>query len=583
MIHRVFANKTTFREVQFQPGFNVVLAERTEDATAGDSRNGVGKSTLIDIIHFCFGSTANRDHPLRREELSGWEFSIEFDLVGMTVTATRAVDEPGRVRVSITGRDWPIEAKVDEETGEKWYSNDQWKAILGWGFFKLPAQPGEAERFQPSFRSLISYLCRRGPNAYTSPFKHFPAQSTWEIQVHIAFLLGLGWRNASRWQLIREEIDGLDALKKAAKSGVVAGLIGTEGELEAKRVEIESVLKSQQNGLATFKVHPEYERIQEEANTLTDEIQGMARKGLMLRRKRDLYHKATKDEIPPEEKSLETVYREAGVALGDSVKKTLDEAREFHVKLVSNRQQYLAEEIQRIGATIEKLDTAIQVKSDARASLFSVLETHGAFDEFARLSEEMARTRQEHEKLTERLDEIKTMTRRRQELRAERLEVEQSATRDYDERREVWSRAVRIYNENSEALYDSSGRLIIDVSDTGYRFSVESERQGSEGISKMEVFCFDLMVAELHIEDEAAPKILIHDSILFDGVDSRQRARAIMRAAERSSECDFQYICTLNTDMVPIDDFDEDFDITPYVRLTLRDGDATGSLLGVRF
>lgn len=583
MIHRIFANKPSFREVRFRPGLNIVLAERTEAATSGDSRNGVGKSTLIEIIHFCFGASADAGKGLRRPELAGWAFSIDFDLRAMRLTATRATSDPGRVVVSDADTSWPVEPRVDSESGERSFSLEQWKALLGWAFFGLWVSPNESLRYRPSFRSLFSYVCRRIPMAYTDPFRHFPQQPKWDSQLHVSFLLGLGWQTAAQWQQIRDEMDGLDALKKAAKLGVVSGFVGTEGELEARRVELEARLQEQQRNIASFKVHPEYERLQTDANRLTEDMQQLNRTAVMLRRKLALYTKNVQEESPPGERELELMYREAGVVLVDSVRRTLKEAQEFHRKLVANRRDYLMDEIARLEGAIQAVEQDIRRRSNDRSELLAVLETHGAFDEFARLSEQMARTRHEHEIATERLREVAEITERRQELKAARVDVERSARRDYNERRVVWSRAVRIFNENSEALYDSPGRLIIDVGETGVEFGVEIERQGSEGIAKMEVFCFDLMIAEHLPSFGISPRLLVHDSVIFDGVDSRQRARALMLAAVRSGAGGFQYICTLNTDMVPTEDLRDDFSIDSYVRLTLSDGDASGSLLGIRF
>lgn len=50
-----------------------------------------------------------------------------------------------------------------------------------------------------------------------------------------------------------------------------------------------------------------------------------------------------------------------------------------------------------------------------------------------------------------------------------------------------------------------------------------------------------------------------------------------------SEKYGFQYICTLNTDMVPTDDFSDGFDFKPLVRLRLTDTDPSGSLLGFRY
>ena len=67
MIHRITANKSSFHPVEFTPGLNVVLADRTDTSTQKDTRNGLGKSTLIDIIDFCLGSNVRtRSRPLYR-------------------------------------------------------------------------------------------------------------------------------------------------------------------------------------------------------------------------------------------------------------------------------------------------------------------------------------------------------------------------------------------------------------------------------------------------------------------------------------------------------------------------------------
>ncbi|NER51274.1 MAG: AAA family ATPase, partial [Symploca sp. SIO1A3] len=56
-IRAIRCNQASFQEVEFSSGFNVILADRTEESTSKDSRNGLGKSTLIEIIHFCLGAT----------------------------------------------------------------------------------------------------------------------------------------------------------------------------------------------------------------------------------------------------------------------------------------------------------------------------------------------------------------------------------------------------------------------------------------------------------------------------------------------------------------------------------------------
>ncbi|MFG1244590.1 DUF2326 domain-containing protein [Xanthobacter versatilis] len=140
-----------------------------------------------------------------------------------------------------------------------------------------------------------------------------------------------------------------------------------------------------------------------------------------------------------------------------------------------------------------------------------------------------------------------------------------------------------MFSEFSEALYKAPGRLVIDIDDTGYKFDVEIAGSPSECISKMKIFCYDLMLISFARQHGLGIDILIHDSTIFDGVDPRQRAHALELAAAMAEKYSFQYICTLNTDMVPVGDFSSGFDYQPLVRLRLTDTDPNGSLLGFRY
>jgi uncharacterized protein YydD (DUF2326 family) len=99
----------------------------------------------------------------------------------------------------------------------------------------------------------------------------------------------------------------------------------------------------------------------------------------------------------------------------------------------------------------------------------------------------------------------------------------------------------------------------------------------------MKILCYDLVLAEVWAAKEHSPKLLVHDSMMFDGVDERQIAIGLELAAKKSADCGFQYICTLNSDTIPWDDFSEGFDLNQYVRLKLTDRVPSGSLFGMRY
>lgn len=100
MILSITANKDAFRPVTFQTGLNLILAERTEHSTEQDSRNAVGKTTLLQIVHHCLGANLS-DHlrkPMLREE--GWEFTLNLLTPLGPVSITRGIANDRVAKVS---------------------------------------------------------------------------------------------------------------------------------------------------------------------------------------------------------------------------------------------------------------------------------------------------------------------------------------------------------------------------------------------------------------------------------------------------------------------------------------------------
>jgi uncharacterized protein YydD (DUF2326 family) len=171
----------------------------------------------------------------------------------------------------------------------------------------------------------------------------------------------------------------------------------------------------------------------------------------------------------------------------------------------------------------------------------------------------------------------------RSAIKIEKEQLHQRALRDYEERAASRERAIRLFNAHSQALYAAPGRLLANVSTSGFKFDVEIERADSDGVSAMQVFCYDLTLAELWADKDPSPGFLVHDSLIFDGVDPRQRGRGLAEAAASSGRSGFQYVCTLNSDAVPYEELPDDFDLDEHVRLRLTDATPEGSLLGIRF
>lgn len=582
MIKSVRCSSTTFKPITFTKGFNVILADRISESTDKDSRNGLGKTTLLEIIHFCLGAGTKPNAGLRIEQLQDWTFFLDLTLGGKDVTISRNTTDFGRVFVEGDFAGWPISPERDD-TGQKFFLKiNDWNLILGKLMFGLPVVTNK--KYAPTFRSLISYFIRHG-HAFEDPFKHYPQQATWDIQVNNAYLLGLNWEYASDFQLLKDQKATIDNLETASKEGILPLYLGSQGELEAEKIRFEEQIKKADVQLSTFRVHPQYLDLQEKAASITDEIHEITNKLIINKKIFQKYQENLVEENDVSVQQVKKIYSDAGLIFPNNLLTSLDNTLEFHKTIVSNRKTYLTSELDRLTRRIEHDKQEIERLSDERAKLFQILKTHGALEEYTLLQKRVLDLKQQIDTIKGRIEIIKKIDQGKSTLKIQREELLQKSRQDLEERETQKKDAIRLFNQNSEYLYANPGILSIDVKDTGYKLAVEIQRSRSQGIGNMKIFCYDLMLIQNLSHAECSPDFLIHDSMIFDGVDERQVAKAMELAYQESETGDFQYICALNSDIIPYGDFSDGFKIKfdQSVRVTFTDATDDGGLLGLRF
>lgn len=586
MIRCVRANKATFRPVRFKPGFNVVLADKTDKSSRKDSRNGAGKSLLVEIIHFCLGGSAGTS--LKKKELHDWRFTLDLQLGGKGLAVTRGLDHPSKVELIGDAFFVANDLLLPLPGGSFQIKSTEWAQALGNAMFGLPTEE-RPQPFAPRFRNLFPFFARSGRDAFASPFQHHRHTKLGEQQICNAFLLGLGWDYARQWQLLREKESLLKVYKKASEAGVAQLESGSLGELEAERVRLEQAAQRTEENLRVFKVHPEYERIEQQASELTRQIHELANQNVTDGRLLEHYRRSMAGETGAADSArtgtmIEETYQEAGVVLPELVKKRLDDVKQFHHALVQGRRDFLAAEAERLERNLSARKRDLTVLDEQRSALMQVLETHGALAEYNHLQALRQSAQEKLAQVRRRIQQLKELEEGRSQLKIEFETLRQTTRRDLDDRATAKEQAISLFNGNSEALYDAPGNLIIEVGKNGYQFEVEIQRTGATGIENMKVFCYDLTLAQLWTSQPHHPGLLLHDSPLFDGVDERQKAAAWARAKAESERLGFQYICMVNTDDIPRGEVMQGLDLRDesLVRAVLTD-QPDGCLLGMRF
>ena len=577
MIHSISSNQSSFKAVKFIDGFNVVLAKRTQESTDKDSVNGLGKSTLIDILHFCLGGKKNKT--LNKQELAGWTFTVKLDIGRRKYSVSRNITHSKKIFIEGDCKGWLI-TPVTSDQGQ-YFTAPYWTKALGYEMCGIA--PDERD-YAPTFRSLISYSARRGYNGgYHKPFMHYAQQKVWDQQVHGAYLLGLDWMLAAERQILKDRQNDLQAIQRSLSKGTLLGTVGTPGDLEAIRIRLDDEIKKDKELLRHFKVHKEYQHIEEEANHLTEKLHKLLDLNVTNKQILELYQLSLIEESDVEPKDIIRVYNEANVKFPEEVVVSLREVQQFHRNVVKNRRGFLNLEITRLKDTLAKRKIQIEEIDANKSKLMKILKTHGALNEFQHIQENHQKNISKLDEIENKLEMLKKVRHEKDLIQTESIELRQKMDLDWTEREKQRREAIMTFNSYSQSLYDAPGSLSIDTSAAGYKFTVTIERSGSHAYENMQIFCYDLMLTKLWTSRNLSPGFLIHDSDMFDGVDERQVAHALKLASAESNRHSYQYICMLNSDAVPYDDFGQDFNFTSRVAANFTDATTDGGLLGIRF
>lgn len=582
MIISISCDKPSFKTIKFRPDFNVILANRTKESSTKDSRNGLGKSTVVEIIRFCLG--LGPGETLSNPALKDWTFTLDLEIRNRRYSISRNTLTDTKVTVKGDISSWPIERFNEETSGEKTISTEDLSKALGSLMFDLPPEEQEF-KYHPKFGSLISYFVRKNGHmgGFLNPFQQHKDQRQWDQQIASSFLLGLGWEFASKLQILKDREKELYQIRNAAKSGILSGLIGDIGILEAQRIILENQTKDENSQLHNFRVHPKYENLENDADRLTKQIHTYINKkveeGQILR----LYENSLLEEVDADPKKIEKVYEEAGLLFPNNVTKKINEVLAFHRKIVSNRKRFLESEVDRLKRSIATSEESIIKLTADRSSIMQILRETGTLREYTLLEEAHQKTVSELEDVKRRIENLNRFENGKNALKIDKQLLLQQAVTDLKEREFQKELAIITFNDYLKSIIDLRGNLSILFAEKGYKFDIIIERSPSSGIGNLKIFCYDLTLAKIWSHKLKNSVFLVHDSVVFDGVDERQKAHALELAKSESEKEGFQYICSLNSDSVPWTEFSAELEFNKYIVLELTDAEEDGGLLGIRF
>lgn len=581
MIYEVFSSLETFKPCSFKAGLNIIVSEKLQTSGGGQTRNKAGKSSLLLLIHFLLGKEGEPNSLFRKNDLKDHNFGMTFSLRGAMLNVVRNGHDFANVNVELldgTLEDWPI-----NPLGEKRSANIhhlKWTEALGRAMFLIPEEPG---KFPPKFAMLFNYFARRASSgAFLKPQEQSSRQQPYDTKVALSYIVGLDWHTVSERESLRQEAENTKRLQKAAKEGLLDGILGNPKQLLTQSALAQEEVSRLSEAVRSFKMMPDYAEREREANALTRRLNSLADDNAQEVLYTQDLEQSLVAETAPQLDDLERLYQEAGISLPNVALQRFDEVRKFHESVIRNRRLYLVEELNQARTNIENRGRLMQRLDEHRSELMTMLRTHGALQHYSRLQSELnlAETRLEQIKRQRHL--LSEIAERVAQFNIQNQQIFLRLQRDIEENSAVLTEAILAFEEASRALYENAGNLAIYATESGPKFDVAIQGQKSQGVSNAQIFCFDMMLMTMAHRRGISPGFLIHDSHLFDPIDERQKEKALEYGAQLSERLKFQYIVTLNTDQIPVDRVTS-FPIEQHIMPTILTDNPGGGLFGFEF
>jgi uncharacterized protein YydD (DUF2326 family) len=560
---RLSSDHASFKTVNFNPnGLTLIVGARSKK---GQTYNGVGKSLIVEILHFCLGAKKNDEF---EKKIPKWEFILEIEIAGERHSISRNTSKQKVVFLD------NVETKLAA-------LNEWLEARL----FGIPeGVPGL------SHRALIPRFLRRGQKQYIDP-REVDDFSPYECLVRNAFLLGIDVQLVARKQALRAAITALQDLRKNFKNDPLLKEFYSGGkDADIQLSHIEKQLESLEQSRDGFIVAENYYELQKSADTLAADIESDKNEIFLAQSAIDNIARSMNEQPDLPLERIKALYGEMTAIFRADALKRLEDVADFHRRLLENRLARLSQEKLRILSAIATLEKRLQAKQSSLNDQLKVLGEATALDQYTAVVNQIAALTSDAQKLRDYKAIQLEYSNRAADLDGQLSEEVIHANTYLEDTKQIRETNFAVFSRYVERFYPRAPAGITLHNDDGnnqtrFKLDVRVENDSSDGINEVRIFCYDLAILSLRQGHKV--DFLFHDSRLYANMDVRQRATLFRTAHEVTNKLGYQYIATLNPDT--ISGMDSEFtseEITSIIRenivLELKDDSPAGKLLGVQ-
>ena len=576
---KIYANKN-FKNIEFNPKFNVVLAIINDKLNKKDTHN-LGKTSLIHVINFILLGSFNKKI-FGNKIFQGVVFYGELALNdGRFLILRREIDTNTKISFKINDRKsngFIVPDSWDEENLAFDKSRKKLNEYLG--FDVVPNY---------DYRKSITYFLRTQQD-FLDVYKldKFKGKHI-EWKPFVFELLGYDSNLIIKKLSLEDDIDKKKGIIKVLKEEARINIEDRDklaGLRDIKKQDLEVALRT----IDKFNFFEQDKTLNKELiEQLDDKIQ------LLNTERYRLGYEINKIEESLSNLSqeinildLEELYKDAELYFPEELKKDFSDLIKFNEAISKDRKKYLTENLEDLKIQNASVNKELKTLESEKSEKLAFLTEKDSYEKFKTYQKQLSKLEAEIARIDDKIRAVDQSLEIEEQIQEIHLQIENAiaAIRDAVNKREH-AEINRIFNN-----------IIYDILGTNALISIQQNKQGNieysadyqnpadllttseaQGTTYKKLLCmaFDLALV-IHYRNRSFFRFTYHDGIL-EGLDDRIKIRLLNKVKSICEEYDLQYILSLIDSDIPVDEKGEKYQFTSdEICLELNDSDDSGKL-----
>lgn len=229
---RLSSNMHSFHTIEFKRGLNLIVGKQANpgDKNKSNTYNGVGKSLIIYLIHFCLGS--NKIDSFEKN-IPGWEFTLEFSIDNKKYTSVRNTSNQSKIILN------------DEKLTLSKFRSTMLQSIFG----------VEEKISNLTFNTLFPRFIRRDRECYVKYDTFIKSEQEYSKVLNNSFLLGLEIELVTKKQKLRSLFTNTKDLKSSIeKDPIIREHFSNNEDTEIEILDLEDNILKLEDEISKFKI-----------------------------------------------------------------------------------------------------------------------------------------------------------------------------------------------------------------------------------------------------------------------------------------------------------------------------------------